>query len=211
MEQEFFKSPRPVRKLYLLLYIFSAISLIAVTITALSLHEWFTYCYWNFGLVRASTTQKDSAFKNQNTIADVRAGSCYGLKDTIQAECPSFCNFPTRFELGGAFIIILSIISIISQIFSVFYHFLRYKKADFQLSSINFLICFTFSLQFVGYLGYYFIGGFVSLKGTHNIRLDSIDPTDFEWKAGNILFVILLVAQFSLMMFGLFFTSKAFK
>lgn len=211
-EEVLLKVSTPVSKKYLLIYIFSSILLIAFTIVAISLHDWFTYCYWNFGLVRASTFLHNSPFKNEDTISDVRADACYGLKDTTENECGKFCDFPTRFELGGAFILLFTIISVVSQTFTLFYHFLRYKRKDFKLGAIGFLICFTFALQFVGFIGYYFIAGFILIKNVsgHKRIGDSL-PKDFEWRAGMVIYLILFVLQLGLMIFGLIFTKRGFK
>lgn len=182
-----------------------------MTIISISLEEWFTYCYWNFGLTVASTTLSNSAFKNEQTIADVRKDACHGLKDEIQDECPHFCDFPTRFEIGGALILFVVIISIISQIFSLFYHVLRYRRMDIRFDCIWFLIALSFLLQFIGFIGYYFICGFIGMKSVTDKETQKDSPNDFEWKGGLILYTIVWSLQFVLMVFGEIFTRKGFK
>ena len=211
MEEDLIKNSTPVRKLYLLIYIVSSLVLIAMTIVSISLEEWFTYCYWNFGLTKASTILANSAFKNEQTIADVRKDACHGLKEEIQDECPHFCNFPTRLEVAGALILFLTIVSVISQIFSLFYHVVRYRRIDLRFSCIWFLILLTFLLQFSGFLGYYLIGGFVSMDSVTNKEFQKDSPNDFEWKAGLIMYTTVLCLQFALMIFGQIFTRKGFK
>lgn len=213
-EQPLLKFSTPVKKVYLGGYIVASFTLIALTIAAVSLSEWYTYCYWDFGLVRANTFLKNSAFRSEDTISDVRADSCYGLKDTIEDACPDFCKFPLRFELAGALLILLTIVSILSQIFSTFYHFVRYRRLDFKLKSARFLVIFTFTLQFAAFMGYYFIAGFYALKDTKNTKsadLQGDETKHFEWKAGMGMYLTLVVLQFLLMIFGLIFTAKGFK
>jgi hypothetical protein len=211
MEDGFIKKSTHVRKVYLLIYIISSLLLTALTITTISLEDWFTYCYWDFGLTKASTILKDSAFKNEDTIADVRKDSCHGLKDEIQNECPKFCDYPTRFEVAGALILFVSIVSVIPQVFSMFYHLLRYRRGDFKFRSITCLILLSFCLQFVAFLGYYFISGFVKIDSVSNEKIQKKSPNDFEWKAGLILYVCLIILQFFLALFGMLITRKGFK
>ena len=211
MEDAFIKGSSRVSKAFLIGYIVASVCLIALTITTISLERWFTYCYWDFGLTKATTILKDSAFKNEDTIADVRKDSCHGLKDEIQNECPDFCDYPTRIEIAGAIILFVTIVSVISQIFSLFYHILRLRRADFKLKSITCLIILSSCLQLVAFLAYYFISGFVKIDSVSNKKIQKESPNDFKWKEGLILYTILVCLQFLLAVFGILTTRKGFK
>ena len=107
---------------------------------------------------------------------------------------------------------ICTIISVVVQIFTLFYHFLRYKRRDYTHSSMTCLLCTAFTLQFVGFLGYYFIAGFISLKDVNKSqKVGDEDPKDFKWLAGIPIYLSLFILQGGLMLFGLFFTRKGFK
>jgi hypothetical protein len=212
------KSPT-VEKKYLLLYTIGSLVLIILTLISVSLDEWYTYCYWNFGLIKASTFIEGSAFRNEQVIADVRADACYGLKYTIELDCPNFCDYPYRFEFGGAFILLSTIIALIVQIFTFFHHLVKLRRPDFKQSNIAILMIVIFLLDFIGFIGYYFISGFVDLKSVDNVQdpdegvltqTSSNDPVNFEWKTGMPMYLVLIILQFFLMIFGIIFTRKGF-
>ena len=203
------RSP-PINQKYILVYILSSLALIVYSIVSVSMNQWYTYCFWDFGLVKAETILHNSPYKNEDTISDVRVDNCYGLKDTIERECPDFCDFPTRFEFAGAFILICTVISVIIQIFTSFYHFLRYKRRDFKKDNMMCLMIVIFILQFIGFIGYYFMAGFVSLKDVTTDQIGAYDANSFEWKAGMGMYISLFILQFGLMIFGLLFTRKGF-
>ena len=211
MEDGFIKESNRVNKGFLIGYIAANACLIAMTITTISLEKWFTYCYWDFGLTKVKTILKDSAFKNEDTIADVRKDSCHGLKDEIQRECPHFCDYPTRFEIAGAIIMFVTIVSVISQIFCLFYHVLRLRRADFKFRSITCLMVLSACLQLVAFIVYYFISGFINIDSVSNKKIQKESPNDFEWKGGLILYTCLVCLQFILAVFGILTTRKGFK
>jgi hypothetical protein len=212
MEDELVKgeSKAPVNKLWFSIYMLGSAALVAYTIVAVSLNQWFQYCYWQFGLIHADTFLKNSAFKSEDTISDVRADSCYGLKQTVESECPKFCDFPTYFEFAGFFILTFTILGIICQIFALFYHVLRFRRESVRVRFIVLLQGAPFVLEFVGFIGYYSIGRFYAIESTKDLEIQNDRPKDFEWMGGMPIFVSVFVLQLGLMVLGIMKTRKTF-
>lgn len=127
---------RTVRKRHHIVFIVTAVVIIISIAVDLSLHEWFKYCWWDFGLVHASSFTTFTNFDNESTVSDVYSDSCQSLKSLVEDNCPNFCTYLNRIEIGGIFMIIFGTLSLIFYFIIVLFHVWSFFKVAFKFKKI---------------------------------------------------------------------------
>jgi len=191
-----------------LIYIVAGLVLFAAVIVNLSLHTWFSYCLWNYGLVYGSSHHDYSYhFSDESSLADIKSDACGSIRDDIQRECPRFCDYINYFMSAGGIMLFCGIASLIFLLFSVFFHYWKKDKPSFHMKGIWVFVCFPSAFYIIGLVLYCIVGDFANLETTDKGK---DDVKDFEMKGGLIMAIVLCVMHLALMTYSLLTTIKSF-
>ncbi|CAG9310372.1 unnamed protein product [Blepharisma stoltei] len=204
--EEQFEKPK-VAKYHHIIYISASAIIFILIIVDLALNRWFSYCWWDFGLIYAGTFTDFENLQNENSISDVKSDACGSLKGLIEGSCPDFCDYIDDFQSAGAVMVFSGIATLISIAACIFFHFLAFNRSAFRFRVMwVFLIMPTFwySLGYVIYLG---VGKFGDIKSTSSQRFKS---ENFEMKEGMILAIVVISLNVMLMAYSFIKTKRAF-
>ena len=81
---------------YLIHAVLTFLTMIA-TVVNMSLHRWYVYCFWEFGLFYASKLYDEIALHDEYTIFDVHSEDCGSVKLIFEEVCPDLCDYLDRF------------------------------------------------------------------------------------------------------------------
>ena len=195
-------------RVHLIVYISVQVILTALTITSLALHEWFKYCFWDFGLVYAHSFYPSvQEVYADTTIADVRSDWCD--QDTgVDDYCPEFCTYVSGFQSAGGFMVFIGVVTILSALTTVALHALALAGRPLK----HWLVWVWLSLPgAIWLLGTIIYGGVTNLAGVETVhRTKVLRPKDAEARSGLILCAVLVVLQGFLLLYALLTTRKAF-
>lgn len=191
-----------------MVYIGVQVVLVALLITCLALHEWFKYCFWDFGLVYAHSFYPSlQEADDDTTIAEVRSDWCDEDTD-VGYYCPGFCTYISGFQSAGGFMVFIGVVTILSAVATVALHALALAGRPLK----HWLVWVWLSLpSAVWLLGTIIYGGVTNLAGVEAVHRNKVlRPRDAEAKGGLVLCGVLVVLQGFLLLYALLTTRKAF-
>lgn len=155
---------RGVRKRHHIVFIIaSTLLFIGITIS-LFLHSWVKYCWWDFGLIYASSFTTFTNFENESTISDVNSDSCQSLESFVERNCPDFCSYISGFEIGGGLMVLFSSLSLFFHFFCILFHIWSFFKVQFKFKRIGVLLVLSSACYLVGFFIYICLLKFFDLK-----------------------------------------------
>ena len=155
---------RSVRKRHHIVFIIVSIISFLATIISMAMHSWFRYCWWDFGLVYASSFTTFTNFKNESTISDVSSDSCESLKGFVDKSCPDFCNYIGNFEIAGGLMIFFGTLSLIFNFLCILFHIWSFFKVQFKFKKIGVFLVLPSLCYCIGFLIYISLINFLDLK-----------------------------------------------
>lgn len=167
---------RNIGKRHHIVFIAASTAVMLTIAIDLSLHKWLKYCWWNFGLVHASTFTTFTNFKDEGTISDVRSDSCQSLESLVEKMCPDFCTYIDRIELGGIFMIIFGILSLMFYLISILFHLWSFFKAQFKFKKIWVLLVLPCVFYLLGLAIYHAALNVLSIKSPDTHRFETAAP-----------------------------------
>jgi hypothetical protein len=133
---EHYLAHRSVRKRHHIVFIVcSIIQMLSIAIS-MALHNWFSYCWWDFGLVYANSFTTFTNFNNEQTISDVNSDACQSLRILVEQNCPHFCDYLPKIEVGGIFMILFGTLSLIFYLVGILFHVWSFFKVQFKFKKI---------------------------------------------------------------------------
>lgn len=207
-----------INKLHVFINIVSTIVLSVFCVVDMALENWFEYCYWNIGLIKADPF--GDYFSGESTISDAHDDACdsHDIKTVIQDICPDLCDNLDNAKLSGGFLIAFGVLTILSFIFVFLIHVLLLCKKKVNMR-------FSWTILFTPLL--FWLGGFVlfcSIIDTSGIRstkdiddqpnkksleyLFGRSPSDFEMQGGMIFAIIIIIFMAIHLGHGLIFTRR---
>ena len=198
---------RSVRKRHHIAHIIISIIVILATSIDMALNTWFSYCWWNFGLARASSFTTFSNLKNESTISDVNSDVCESLRALVEENCPNFCNYINGFEIGGVFMILFGIMSLIFHVICVLFHAWSSFKVEFKFKKIGVFLVLPSCFYIIGII---FYNGFINFLSIDKPNTKTNETRDLEIKFGFYLSIALVPLNLFLSAYGLLKTRIAF-
>lgn len=200
------KIPHEVTRAQKLFYIVLSFLVIAVKITDLSLQVWFKYCWWQFGLITASSITNYTNLENETLIIDVENSACRSLKPLVKYYCPEFCDNIVKIEHAGYCMLIFGIFSMITESICLGFHVwnLYHKESHFdRIWALIVIPKLLFALGFVIWYGLIDPENIKYIEHKHQAR-------PFELFEGFYVACAVLALDFCLMIYGLRWTQRAF-
>lgn len=193
-----------------LIYTFASILTIVLKLTSLNLMSWYTYCWWDFGLISAKSFKHFNNFKNENFIIDVQNDACKSLRSLVNYYCSHFCDKIWDLENAGLAMIFLGSFSILFHMLCVSFHIWSYFYPSFKFRKIWVWLIFPTLLYFAGFLSFYFVVKPFDIKDFDGVNGDSYDRKNFEFLPAFYLAIATVVLDFSVMLYGLIKTLREF-
>lgn len=104
----------PSSKTPFLIYIAGVVVLLILSVVALALNDWVTYCFYQFGLTKVWLKNGDDLSGDTSTIGDLRDVLCINeLESNIDHFCSGFCSNTLHMKHGGGAMLGLGIASIL--------------------------------------------------------------------------------------------------
>ena len=191
------------QKFHIFLYVGSVSVLILFCVIDLALDEWFKYCYWNIGLVNASSWN----YSSQNSISDAHDLACGSFQKTLEYVCPELCTNLNHFEIAGGMMIMFSIFTFAGFGIVLIMHLLLLckKKVNFRFAWLFMFLPFTSYL--LGFIVYCAISDISGIKDVNSPN-SGLDPKNFTWEGGMIFAVIIIILMSANLGHGMLFTRK---
>ena len=198
--------PQSVTRTQKFLYVISSFAIIILKIVDLALHNWFTYCWWDFGLIYGGTFTSFKNFQNENSINDVQNDACESIRALVSKYCPSFCEYISNFEEAGLAMMFFGVISIVAEVICLAFHLWNFFYHSFRFKKIWAIMALPKFLYILGFLIWFGVSKPHSINSVHSgPRIEG-----FKFKEGFYLAIIILVLDMLLMLYGLLKTRKAF-
>jgi hypothetical protein len=180
-------------KIHIGIYITSVFILGVFCVIDLALHEWFDYCFWNIGLVYATSIFNESSLASAYT-------TCDDNRENIEMICPNACSNIQHFEIAGGMMITMSVFSLIGLILLAIMHIVLLcgKKINYR---------FAWLIMFVPFLTY--LGGLVIYCAIANtVNLQTYYGPSFDMKGGMIFAIIIIIFMAVNLVHGIIFTRR---
>lgn len=211
--------PEDISKLHVLINLACSVILSVFVVVNLSLDDWFQYCYWKIGLIKADSSE--SYFSGENSIKDAHDDACDSskIKDAMQELCPDLCDNLKNAELAGGFFIAFSVLTMIGLIFVLLLHILLLCKKKVNMRCAWLLLFVPLITWLGGFILYCSIIKTSDIRSTNNPE-DQKNPLkyyeyvgthgsdNFEMKGGMIFAIINIIFFAAHLAHGLIFTRK---
>jgi len=174
--------------------------------------NWFSYCFWNFGLAEAETVEEISIGLNKTyhakqvfELEELRADLCVQQDGYVEVYCPKFCDYIYDFQASGMIMVFCGVMTLIFVMVSVTSAILSYHSQGccaFNPSPIPFVF---YSL---GVGVYFFSVKMRSFEKTADMA--GIPTIDYQVSHGFVFAGVLVIAHFLVMLYGYFSLKKLF-
>ena len=207
-----------INKLHVYINLLATVILSVFCVVDMALEDWFEYCYWNIGLVKANPF--GDYFSGESTIADAHDDACDSsdVKTIIEHLCPDLCDNLKHSELSGGFLITFGVFTIISFIFVFLLHLLLLCKKRVNMRFTWTLLFAPILFWLLGFVLYCSIIQTSDIRGTKDIDdepnkktwkfLFGRSPSDFQMEGGMIFAIIILIFMAFHLAHGLIFTRR---
>ena len=193
-----------------LFYMFCSILTIILKMIVLSLRSWYKYCWWDFGLITATSFKHYSNFKNENYIIDVQNDACKSLKSLVDQYCSGFCGNIDNLEKAGMGMIFLGSFSIAIHLLCVGFHLWSYFYPSFKFKRIWVWLLLPTILNFSGFLSFYLVVKPYKIEDFDGVKGPTYDRTNFTLENAFYTAIVTVVFDVCVMFFGFFKTRREF-
>ena len=203
------------RYLFLANGIISFLIIIAIVVN-MSLHRWFVYCFWEFGLFYGGKIYDEIALHDEYTIFDVHSDACGSVKLVYEEVCPDLCDYLYRFAAAGGVMIFLGIICLVFHLILMWAHCIKASQSKLKIKCFWLMLCIPTIAYTLGLLLYVAVIDPLNVENTaesnstKGIQLDN-NPRDIDMQGGFWMAFVLVWVQAFQAIFGLVFTRKGFK
>lgn len=177
---------------HMIAYLVLSSASLLLGIINLSLPVWLHYCWWDFGLFKASNTSRIADFASKSSISDLHHDVCGSLKSYVERSCPDACNYLDNLSYAGYFIVVFGSIALVANAGGILLVFCKlFKKrirAEFNLIFIVPFVSWLFG--FSVYAGVAHLGRF---EGVRNKDKFNFDADDYEVKVGAAIAITLVL------------------
>ncbi|CAG9333249.1 unnamed protein product [Blepharisma stoltei] len=197
-----------IRHTYHYAYLAASLVMITLIIIDLALHEWFTYCLWNFGLVYASSWTGRKLWDGASSISDVKDDACGSYKLYVESSCPGFCEHIDNFIGAGGTMLAFGIAAILFNLIAMGLVIWRMRHPSFRFEIATLFFIMPTLQYFLAFIIFYGVAEIPELEEVH--KIGNINPHEYGMAGGMILAIVIIILQFSLMIYSLMVTRKAF-
>ena len=199
------------RPLYL--YFLLQLLVVALIFLAISVPEWFVYCWFQFGIGSARSVGIPGTDFEEHLYV-LHYTMCNWMPHSVpEAYCPGFCDSIKRLEHASGALLFFLVYSAALGLVSGVLHLYLSRIRDFQCPSIRLLIASPALMMLTGFGVYCVIAEFQQfeeVKGSSDLCSDN-QPSDFTPKWGLLLSVAMILLQLLTVLYGVVETSKMFK
>ena len=167
---------RSVRKRHHIVYIIFSVAIMLSIAIDMSLHHWLRYCWWDFGLVYASSFTTFTNFSNEQTISDVSSDACQSLQSLVEENCPHFCDYLSDLEAAGVLMIVFGSLSLMFYLIAVLFHLWSFFKVQFKFKKILVFLVMPSVLYCLGVIMYNSIVNILGIKSPNTSRFETKSP-----------------------------------
>ena len=190
--------------------------LIICIIVNMSLHKWFEYCFWEFGLFYGGKIYDEIALHDEYTIFDVHSDACGSVKLVYEEVCPDLCDYLYRFAGAGGAMIFFGIICLIFHLILMWAHCVKSSQSKLKIKFFWIILFCPTILYTLGLVLYISILNPLGVEDTGQsssnkaIQLEN-QPKDIALGPGFWMAVVLVGVQAAQAVFGLLKTREGFK
>ena len=212
---------RSISKGSLSLYLVVSLLTIGTTCVCLALQDWFTYCFWDWGLAQVSANQDLVSFTSGVktfdkgdtwTYNEFKSDFCSGVtKSAFEMACPKMCSYRSDVMEANFYMLAFGAFTLLVLAVNALLHFIALCKNGTKCSTMPVLLVLPTLSFLAGFVVYIVLGGMTDFKGTKG-SIGGMDTgaEDSELGPGIILGIVLIVVNSVLTVIGLVYTKHAF-
>ena len=186
---------------HLIVFFISSVVCLLLGIIDLCLPTWFSYCWWDFGLIAAANTSIIKEFSGENTIADVQNDICGDLESLVERSCSSACSNVKNIRSAGLVMLVFGSISLFFMFCSAGIALIRLCKGRVKRMYIGVTIA-PFVIWLLGFSSYAGVAGLGIFDSPNNKPEYNFTANSYSIDVGAAIAITIIFLNLGIAAYG---------